>query len=179
MSCAEPGRVPAGPRPRPANAATSTLTIATDVKTDSATLRSETSRSTPACSPFQGPMAIAVALTAFLMFPLFGARNRKVRRLLFAMSSAILFAQIALIGMSGCGGRGPKTPKGPYQCRAFPFRTHDHGFWPQPPKGGLKSAPVSRLRGADPHRLSSHACSALASFARSQRTATGNPAIRQ
>jgi hypothetical protein len=30
------------------------------------------------------------------------------------MSCAIMFAVIALIGMSGCGGSGPKTPKGTY-----------------------------------------------------------------
>ncbi len=100
--------------PTVSGTATSTLTIATDVKADSATLRSENSRSTPARSPFQGPIAIAGGLAAFLMFPLFGRRNRKVRRLLLAASSAILFAVIALSGISGCGGSGPKTPKGTY-----------------------------------------------------------------
>jgi len=100
--------------PTVSGSATSTLTIATDVKASSATLRSENSRSTPARSPFQGPIALAGALVAFLLFPLFGANNRKVRRLLLAMSCAIMFAVIALIGMSGCGGSGPKTPKGTY-----------------------------------------------------------------
>ena len=100
--------------PAVSGTATSTLTIATDVKASSATLRSETSRSTPARSPFQRPIALAGALVAFLLFPLFCARNRKVRRLLLAASSAILIAGIASIGMNGCGGSGPKTPTGIY-----------------------------------------------------------------
>jgi hypothetical protein len=39
-------------------------------------------------------------------------------------------------------------------------------------EGGLKPAPVSRFRGARPHRLNSYARSALASFACSWRTIT-------
>jgi hypothetical protein len=56
-------------------------------------------------------------LAAFLLFPLLGAKNRKVRRLLQAISSAILIAVIASIGMSGCGGGGPKTPNGTYSIQ--------------------------------------------------------------
>src|ERR1035437_4575393 len=48
-------------------------------------------------------------------------------------------------------------------------------LWATAAEGGLKSAPVSRLRGADPHRLSSYARSAFSSFACSWRTVTGKP----
>ena len=93
--------------------ATSTLTIATDVKATPAALRSEASRSTSGRSPSQHPIAIAGALAAFLLLPLLGAKNRKLRRLLLAVSSAILIATLASMGMTGCGG-GPTTPKGTY-----------------------------------------------------------------
>jgi apolipoprotein N-acyltransferase len=64
----------------------------------------------------QRSIAIAGALAAFMLFPLFGAGNRKVRRLLLAISSAVLIAVIASIGMSGCGG-GPTTPNGTYSIQ--------------------------------------------------------------
>jgi hypothetical protein len=96
--------------------ATSTLSIATDVKPNSADSRFETSRSTPARSPLQHPVAISGALAAFLLLPLFGAKNRKLRRLLLTLSSAILIATVASLGMIGCGG-GPTTPKGTYMIQ--------------------------------------------------------------
>lgn len=92
--------------------ATSTLTIATDVKATSAALGSEASRSTSG-RPLQHRIAIAGALAAFLLFPLFGAKNRKLLRLLLTVGSAILIATLASMGLTGCGG-GPTTPKGTY-----------------------------------------------------------------
>ena len=93
------------------------LTISTNVKPTSAALGSGPSPSKPAQLPFQGSIAIAGGLAAFLVFPLFGARNRKHRRRLLAMSSAILIAVIASIGMSGCGGSGLATPSGTYSIQ--------------------------------------------------------------
>ena len=92
--------------------ATSTLTIATDVKATSATLASENSRSARR-SPLQHPITIAGALAAFLVLPLLGAKNRKLRKLLLTVGSTILIATIASLGMAGCGG-GPTTAKGTY-----------------------------------------------------------------
>jgi DNA-binding beta-propeller fold protein YncE len=99
--------------PAAAGTATSTLTIATDQKITTAAHSSGAPGSTPARVPFQRQVEIAGALAAFLLFPLLGARNRKLRRMLLAISSAVLFAVIASIGMTGCGG-GPTTPDGTY-----------------------------------------------------------------
>jgi YVTN family beta-propeller protein len=100
--------------PSAGGTATSTLTIATDVKASSAALRAERSR--PARLPFKGPIAIAGAFAAFLLLPLLGAKNRRLRRLLLTLSSAILIATLASIGMTSCGG-GPTTPKGNYMIQ--------------------------------------------------------------
>jgi hypothetical protein len=102
--------------PAVAGTATSTLTIATDVNANSAALRSESSPTTPARSPVHGPIEIAGALAAFLLLPLLGAKNRKLRRLLLTLSTAILFATLASLGMTGCAG-GPTTPNGTYMIQ--------------------------------------------------------------
>lgn len=96
--------------------ATSTLTIATDVKATPAIIESETSRPTSAWSPLQHTISIAGVLAAFLLLPLLGAKNRKLRRRLFTLSSAILVATLMSLGMTGCGG-GPTTPKGTYMIQ--------------------------------------------------------------
>ena len=96
--------------------ATSTLTIATNLNPSSAALLTEPSRPTAARPPFRASLEIAGALAGFLVLPLLGAKNQKLRRLLLTLSSAILFATLAFIGMNGCGG-GPTTPKGTYMIQ--------------------------------------------------------------
>ncbi|MGD0732538.1 MAG: Ig-like domain repeat protein [Terracidiphilus sp.] len=103
--------------PAVAGMATSTLTIATNVNPNSAALRPESSRPAPARSPLQGPIEVAGAFAAFLLLPLFGAKNRKLRRLLLAASSAILLAVVATIGITACGSSGPTTPNGTYMIQ--------------------------------------------------------------
>ena len=92
--------------------ATSILTITTDTKSTAA-LRHEDLRMMPDRSPLRRPVAFAGVLGVFLLLPLLGGKNRKLRRLLLTLSSAILIATVASIGMTGCGG-GPTTPKGSY-----------------------------------------------------------------
>jgi hypothetical protein len=99
-----------------AGTATSTLTIETDKKPSTAVLGADASRTTSDHAPFRRPVAIAGALAGFLLLPLLGARNRRLRRLLLTLSSAILVAVLATMGMTGCGG-GPTTPKGTYQIQ--------------------------------------------------------------
>ena len=93
--------------------ATSTLTIATDTKTTAA-LQHESLMTDR--SPLRHPIAIAGALAVFLLFPLLGGKNRKLRKLLLTLSSAMLIATLASIGITGCGG-GPTTPKGTYMIQ--------------------------------------------------------------
>ena len=107
---------PSSVTPGSTGTATSTLTIATDVSTSSAALGSGTQTSKPAHSPFHGPLELAGAFVAFLLLPLLGGRNRKIRRLLLTLSSMILFATLASMGITGCGG-GPKTPTGTYKIQ--------------------------------------------------------------
>jgi hypothetical protein len=64
-------------------------------------------------SPLRQSIAIAGSLAAFLLIPLLGAQNRKLRKTLLALSGAILIATLETIGMTGCAG-GPKTPNGTY-----------------------------------------------------------------
>lgn len=96
--------------------ATSTLTIATDVTTTAALAGPEASGWPFDQSPLQRPMAIAGSLGAFLLLPLLGAKNRKLRRLLLTLSSVILLGVLASAGMTGCGG-GPTTPNGTYMVK--------------------------------------------------------------
>jgi hypothetical protein len=70
------------------------------------------------------------------------------------------------------------TPN-PVKAEPFPSALTTMASQPQPPEGGLKPAPVGRLRGADPHRLSSCARSALASFACSWRTDVANSEVTE
>jgi Bacterial Ig-like domain (group 3)/Abnormal spindle-like microcephaly-assoc'd, ASPM-SPD-2-Hydin len=99
-----------------AGTATSTLTIATNTNPTTAMLQQEPSTRTPGRWPLRRPIAIAGALTAFLLLPIFGAGNRNLRRLLMTLSSAILIATLASMGMTGCGG-GPTTPNGTYSIQ--------------------------------------------------------------
>ena len=68
---------------------------------------------TPDHSPIRGEVALAGAFAAFLLLPLLGANNRKIRRRLLMLSSLILIAGIISLGVTGCAG-GPTTPKGTY-----------------------------------------------------------------
>jgi len=102
--------------PTVSGTATSTLTIATDQKISTASLGADNPGSAPGRSPFHRPVATAGAFAAFLLIPLLGARNRKLRRTLLVLSSVLLLAAIASIGMTGCGG-GPKTPDGNYSIQ--------------------------------------------------------------
>lgn len=87
---------------------TSTLTIDTDTKPKT------TAR---AGRPFGQPVLAAGTALAFLLIPLFGARNRKLRRMLVTLSYLGLLAALASAGISGCGGGGPTTPKGTYSIQ--------------------------------------------------------------
>jgi hypothetical protein len=56
---------------------------------------------------------MAGAFGAFLLLPLLGAKNRKTRRRRLMLSSVLLFATLASVGMMGCGS-GPTTSTGTY-----------------------------------------------------------------
>jgi DNA-binding beta-propeller fold protein YncE len=99
--------------PTAGGTATSTLTIATNTQSSATALLQEPSRMTPDHSPIRGGLAIAGAFAAFLLLPLLGAKNRKIRRRLLMLSSVILVAAMISLGMTGCAG-GPTTPKGTY-----------------------------------------------------------------
>ncbi len=93
--------------------ATSTLTIATNTQPSATALQQGPSRITPDRSSMRGEVALAGAFAAFLLLPLLGAKNRKIRRRLLTLSSLILIAAMFSLGMTGCAG-GPTTPKGTY-----------------------------------------------------------------
>jgi YVTN family beta-propeller protein len=93
--------------------ATSTLTIATDTHSSATALQQGPSRKTPNRSPIRSEVVLAGAFAAFLLLPLLGAKNRKIRRRLLTLSSLILIAAMISLGMTGCTG-GPTTPKGTY-----------------------------------------------------------------
>ena len=59
------------------------------------------------------PVVSASAAFALVLIPLFGARSRKLRRMLLTLSCFGLLAVLISAGIAGCGG-GPTTPKGNY-----------------------------------------------------------------
>ncbi len=94
--------------------ATSTLTITTNTKPTSAI--SQIARgSVSGHAPVRYSIVTAGAL-AFVLIPLFGARNRKLRRMLLTLSCFGLLAVVISSGIAGCGG-GPTTPKGNYSIQ--------------------------------------------------------------
>ena len=95
--------------------ATSTLTIDTDKKPTATASAVGSGGTSPGNTPFQKPMLEAGTALAFILIPLFGARNRKVRRMLLTLSCLGVLAVLAS-AVSGCGG-GPTTPKGTYSIQ--------------------------------------------------------------
>jgi hypothetical protein len=92
--------------------ATSTLTITTDKKPAAAV----TQAARAGHAPLRDPFLSAGAALALILFPLFGARNRKLRRMLMALSCLGILAVVISTGIAGCGG-GPTTPKGNYSIQ--------------------------------------------------------------
>jgi hypothetical protein len=91
-------------------AATSTLTIATNV----------TAATANSVSGTRPPMMLAGMLASFLLLPLIGRRNRQIRQMLM-VGVVLVAATVTMGGMSGChGGHGgstsvtPVTPSGTY-----------------------------------------------------------------
>jgi len=93
--------------------ATSTLTIATDVKAAAIAMHLASGESQPTVVPAQRPIAIAGVIASFLLLPLAGWKNRRLRKLL-TVSGVVFAAALATAGMTGCGGGSTKTPTGTY-----------------------------------------------------------------
>lgn len=102
---------PASLTPNGTAAATSTLTITTNVKGALAALHLASSGSHPATGKRQA-LAITGTLACLFILPLAGRRNRRVR-LLLATCIPLLLLTIASAGLSGCGLNN-NTPKGTY-----------------------------------------------------------------
>lgn len=95
--------------------ATSTLTITTDTKPASA-IDQVARGNISGHAPVRNPIVSASAALALVLIPLFGARNRKLRRTLLTLSCFGLLAVLISTGIAGCGG-GPTTPKGNYSVQ--------------------------------------------------------------
>ena len=95
--------------------ATSTLTIKTDTKAVSAISQSARGN-VPGHMPLRHPAVSAGAALAFFLIPLFGLRNRKLRRMLLGLSCLGFLAVLVSAGIAGCGG-GTTTPKGTYSIQ--------------------------------------------------------------
>jgi hypothetical protein len=89
--------------------ATSTLTVTTDKKPTAAISQIPRGDQAPLR---HSPLPAGTAL-AFVLVPLLGARNRKLRRMLLTLTCFGILAILISTGISGCGG-GPTTPKGNY-----------------------------------------------------------------
>jgi hypothetical protein len=90
-------------------AATSTLTIATDVKAAAIAQHLALIESRRTVIPAQRPIAIAGVVASFLLLPLAGWKNRRLRKLL-TVSAVVFAAALATASMTGCGGGSTKTP---------------------------------------------------------------------
>jgi hypothetical protein len=95
---------PASVTPTGTTAATSTLTIATNVQTAAIAL--------PLFSG-QRPIANAGILASLLLLPLARSKSRKVRKLL-AVNIIVLIATLTAIGTTGCAVEKKITPSGTY-----------------------------------------------------------------
>lgn len=104
---------PASVTPSVSGSATSTLTIDTDTKPTTTARAGQPSEPLSGNARFQRAAFAAGTTLALILFPLFGTRNRKLRRLLLSLSCLGLLSVIALGGLTACGG-GPTTPKGTY-----------------------------------------------------------------
>lgn len=104
---------PASVTPNGTAASSSTLTIATNVKAAATALHLASAKSQPPAVPNNRPIAAAGILAFFLLLPLAGWKNRKLRKLL-AVGIVALAATVATGGMIGCGGGKSTTPAGTY-----------------------------------------------------------------
>ena len=105
---------PASVTPNGTAASTSTLTIATNVKAAAAALHLASGGSQHPAVPNNRTIAVAGILASFLLLPLTGWKNRKVRKLL-AIGIVALTGTVATGAMIGCGGgKSTTTPTGNY-----------------------------------------------------------------
>ena len=103
---------PASVTPTGTAAATSTLTIATDVRAAAAALHIASQEHPPVMSS-EPRIAIAGVVASLLLLPLAGWKNRKLRKLL-VLIAVIVGSALTMAGITGCGGGSPKTPAGSY-----------------------------------------------------------------
>jgi hypothetical protein len=104
---------PASVTPNGTVAATSTLTISTDVKAAAKALHLASDKERRSVRPRQGSVAIAGVLASVFLLPLAGWKNRRLRKLL-AICVIVAAATLATVGMTGCGAGTAKTPAGTY-----------------------------------------------------------------
>jgi Bacterial Ig-like domain (group 3)/MBG domain (YGX type)/Beta-propeller repeat len=93
-------------------AATSTLTIASDVKAAAVAMHLPSNGAEPSGTQAPRPIAIAGVVASLLLLPLAGWRNRKLRKLL-VVSVVVFAAALATAGITGCGA-STKTAAGTY-----------------------------------------------------------------